>query len=938
MVRVFAAVAVLAFCGGTSWAGEDLSEFEVQREDTFEFAEKPTVTRDGDNWTIRFKTTAFCDVTVAVEDSTGRILRHLGSGVLGKNAPPPFRQNSLEQTLVWDGKNEQGEYIDDIGDMTVRVSLGLKPRFERSLLWAPYRRSSRHPSLMTASPEGVYVFDGQGMDHLRLFDREGNYIRTIYPWPAERIREVEELEWYDFPQLDSPKPLKRNAYRNTLLTAGRNGGHAFSCTSQDGWTARAANAMAVGGGRIALADERLNWLADATADDGPAGSVRGPDTGLEVDESARRAVHRLVPAVAAFSPDGTRLYLTGYYQLRGLFGRYTPTYRGEVYVLDVTGDDPPRLFIGPESEGDPLEMPTSIACDSEGRIYVTDHAKDVVRVFSPDGSPLAEISVEKPSLVRVHPETGEIFVASYRHPIEHNSRLEVKPRLIHLGPLDDPAVRHTYDIPNIRESQDWFGNYYSGAGLTTRVEIDLHADPPMVWVSPEIQAGTYDRTAIERGHSRDSSADIQVWAVEDGELVARADFGEINRGTPGLARRPIAHSRYLYAHPVTGRLVAAGARRVNPRRATWVEIDPETGRSRKVSLPHENTQDIAFDYKGRAYGRVRCSESGGDLIVRFDWETEREIPWDYGQEGRTDSGEIIAGLPLGRDTWWTMQNGFAVGPRGDIAAFWLRAPRARARDEEETAYEEQRWEPRIYPGRPQAHVITIWDRHGQPVHKDAVPGVSLVSGLGIDAAGDVTVMANISRNLPDVVRSCTLMKFTPGEGRFLTAGRPIVALPEGRRPDRPQDLAGHWVENAHWFYGGVGWTNSGHIHCMCWHSRFALDYFGRSFAPEPDLFRVAVLDSSGNLILRVGRYGNVDDGMPLVKEGGPPNPRSIGGDEVALFQPNYVGVHTDRRLFIDDAGNSRIVSVKLGYHTEETIALRDVEDKDAGRPTEPMAD
>ena len=63
--------------------------------------------------------------------------------------------------------------------------------------------------------------------------------------------------------------------------------------------------------------------------------------------------------------------------------------------------------------------------------------------------------------------------------------------------------------------------------------------------------------------------------------------------------------------------------------------------------------------------------------------------------------------------------------------------------------------------------------------------------------------------------------------------------------------------------------------------------------------------------------------------GGPPSPRSIGGDEVALMYACYVATHTDRRLFIADAGNARIVSVKLGYHTEERVWLKDVPE---GRP------
>ena len=136
-------------------------------------------------------------------------------------------------------------------------------------------------------------------------------------------------------------------------------------------------------------------------------------------------------------------------------------------------------------------------------------------------------------------------------------------------------------------------------------------------------------------------------------------------------------------------------------------------------------------------------------------------------------------------------------------------------------------------------------------------------------------------------------------------------------------------------YGGVGFHGRSRISpaygCDCWNSRFALDYFARSFAPEVDHYSVAVLDTNGSLILRVGRYGNVDDGKPLVADGGPPSPRPIGGDEVGLFHAAYVGTHTDRRLFIADAGNSRILSVKLDYHATERVALKDVADA-AARP------
>jgi hypothetical protein len=176
------------------------------------------------------------------------------------------------------------------------------------------------------------------------------------------------------------------------------------------------------------------------------------------------------------------------------------------------------------------------------------------------------------------------------------------------------------------------------------------------------------------------------------------------------------------------------------------------------------------------------------------------------------------------------------------------------------------------------------------------------------------------------------------------------------KPSRPPDLENAvigqaWVEKAEWFYGGVGFcgfNKRGGSGCSCWNCRFDVDHFGRSFAPEMDRYSVAVLDSSGNLILRVGKYGNVDDGLPLRiadrglrnQDGGMggaargsgnpkseiPNPRSIGGDEVALFYACFTATHTDRRLFIADVGNARILSVKLGYNSEECVALKTVKD------------
>jgi len=177
---------------------DPLDEFKVKREESFEFAERPNVSREGDKTTITFATKGWCDVTVAIEDPQGKIIRHLASGVLGQYAPEPLAWDSKKQTLIWDGKNDQGTYVDDKDSLTVRVSLGLKPRFERSLFWDPKRRLGSWEEgtilvntptpLIQARPEGVYVFEGRGVDRLQLFDHQGRYVRTIYPFAAEKLQ------------------------------------------------------------------------------------------------------------------------------------------------------------------------------------------------------------------------------------------------------------------------------------------------------------------------------------------------------------------------------------------------------------------------------------------------------------------------------------------------------------------------------------------------------------------------------------------------------------------------------------------------------------------------------------------------------------------------------------------------------------------------------
>ncbi len=248
--------------------------------------------------------------------------------------------------------------------------------------------------------------------------------------------------------------------------------------------------------------------------------------------------------------------------------------------------------------------------------------------------------------------------------------------------------------------------------------------------------------------------------------------------------------------------------------------------------------------------------------------------------------------------------------------------------------ETQYYTPRVFPGRLRFGELHVWDKHGKMIHEDVGPGTVDVFGVGLDKDDSVYVMAAPDRMFdgkPYFNRlSSTMIKFKPGKGRVISQNSHLIPFPVTTAPDRPHDIikggSPMWVEDAEWMYGGVGY--SGHsaqevgTHCSCYNARFTLDYFARSFTPELRRFNVAVLDSNGNLIMRIGKYGNVDDGKPIVATGGPAEPRSTGGDEVALMHGAYLATQTDRRLFIADPGNERILSVKLDYHTSERIPVK----------------
>ena len=149
------------------------------------FAQEPRVENTAQGVGISFAVEARTDVEVTVLDGKGRVVRHLGAGLLGRHSPPPFQKDSLRQELTWDGKDDDGRIV-ELKGCRVRVRLGLGAKLDR-MIPGPVGQLAP-PTALGVGPGGeVYALsnrDKAGGVSIYVLSRQGKYLRTILPPPA----------------------------------------------------------------------------------------------------------------------------------------------------------------------------------------------------------------------------------------------------------------------------------------------------------------------------------------------------------------------------------------------------------------------------------------------------------------------------------------------------------------------------------------------------------------------------------------------------------------------------------------------------------------------------------------------------------------------------------------------------------------------------------
>jgi DNA-binding beta-propeller fold protein YncE len=943
----------------------------VERENVFAFTEKPQVKRLGnDQYEIAFAVKGNCDATVSIVDRNGVVVRHLASGVLGANAPAPFQKNSLRQTLHWDGKDDLGKYEKKPGDLQVRVQLGLNPVFDKRLGGtSPYKLAGQ-PFGIAIGESGVYVFSaGNGPRlYVRKFDHDGKYVESLSP-PPSRHPEA-KLQGFSYVEYEKGKKAlhSRNPYDSiagwgNLFLNLENGRNMIAgnqpvvigdklCYMNSGVAGPSLLHYVFTDGSVDLAG--MKGILLQPQPNPIYASVKFP---------------HVFPHMAA-SPDGRYLYYVS--SAAGLFSAAAPSevvWRKDLQAPDKPVEAFIGKAGEPGSDNAHLSSPSGIACDGAGRIYVADLRNNRIQIFTADGKHAATLPVERPSVVGVHPKTGVLYVlhlamvqgrsvgrltkfAAFDQPSpvfslpESASYLAVdawsaRPRLWLAGAGEDPAAASASLFAGDR---DFEKTSIAGGGDLTRILEDegttlktvlnfgqrmLEDDGPMGHLLP------FDGNMVGRKVFCDPVRE-QVYIAKGGKFVGDNIVYDLKTGQPlrsvvfpsgGLGTGELAFDKkgYLHVHFTPG-FYLPGVGRVDPEQAT-----PHERAAKDSPVPVVRFKEVPYDY-GVAVkdwvGILPCRDQPGAKFysdgvgVNMAGDVAEQANIYYAPKMDDAAGVNWTGGDRKSLGLWT--------PEGRTYSNFLKDIEERAKKGEETYFIKRR------PGLP-GYGPTIWTfaANGKLLQECAVVMSSLIEGAHLDEDRRVYFVNNAARAVngtrflngrigrygePDYkvgdlnfLQTGVLVKAGPSGARILMSSSPT---PLDERPDRPPDVfpdgAGDtqpaWIEGAEWVYAGASPVVTLAAICSCPKQNFHLDWFKRSYVPEAYRHSIGILDTSGNLILHLGRFGNFDDAAKM----------GAGGDVIVTFNRFISG--TDNYLVYEDYGE-RVVVLRLSYHAEAEASI-----------------
>jgi hypothetical protein len=871
---------------------------DVRKTAGAKFVEQPAVSRDGVNFKITFEASPATDAEVAVVDGAGKVLRHLAAGLLGPNAPEPFKKGSLAQELIWDGKDDLGRPVLAEGGKSqgakVRVRLGSRARLDKYVGWEPKTLAGGVAALLAAPGGELFVMTAEtfkfGRAEIFVLDRKGNYLRTIMPYaastPEGRLESVGRMT------VDGKKiPVLYSGHANCVypMVCGMRG--QTMAWHPDGYivaVSAVGTAREHGPPRHLLAfhpkggaPERVRFIGPQIIP--PRGFLGGGG-------------ERYTPGMdrVAVSPDGRYIYLShcmgpGGFRRMGGKGR-----KHGIYRMEWSDEQAGKLWLGkhaPGAGGHEFNDPQGIAVDAKGRLFICDRGNNRIKVYSPDGKLLDKFAAELPEQIALHPKTGEIFVLS-----KGISRKSKTRKLLAFSPWKEgkgSAKLAEVEVPRLR-----------------CMTLEPESKPARLWIA----AGA-------------------GWGRPNNIVPVSFAKGGFRLGEPIATGRGLCTPSFLAADPARNRLIVKEhllKRRFKPFRA----IDLASGKTKVFKI---SGSDITLDAEGNMY--VRDGYSRASFLARYNPEG-KPLPFPGTGKHKITATDRTYGPDMGL-------RGHRVALNGDI--YWIRSVAIHGTGACLDVYGS---DGKLKKGQLIAGMGSGDCGLGLDAAGNIYVGINVRPAdkpLPADFAGQVpgsswsywrkkrqTPWDRIYLN-PYLFHMGSVFKFGPEGGkiygnqrRLVSGGReyPIASpgtelekAPKGAIPFKTSCLRYDVrMVGAKWRCGGVGPIPAasdgprGDPGCICMPSHLDADLWGRVYAPSAFHFSVEMLDSAGNRIARVGGYGNVDDGARAAGTNGERSsvPGGAGATAIHFAAPqacDYAG----GRLFVSDSANKRVAVIRFDW-------------------------
>ena len=884
---------------------------DIRRSSTARLIGRPTVTRAKDGARVRFEVSAPVDVEVAVLDKTGRPIRHVAAGLLGANAPEPFRKGSLKQDLLWDRRDDAGRPVPDGSKpYRVRVRVGATPKLEKHLGRDP--DTMQHIIGLAVGDKGeVYVLtmyrSPASRCELRVLDRTGRYRRTIAPYsgavPRERTKSVGHLI------VDGKRlPIVYNGHAMALCPLFLAMPRQTMAWNPKGYLVAASatdSAFEFGLPRHLLAIHPEGGAPPGTAFVGPEISVPvGMLRGL-----GRSLYHRFDNL--ACSPDGKYVYYTGADTRIGS-DYYAQPPRHAVFRFywgEGKGEGMEEPFYG--VDGRPghaehlLNDPRGLAVDADGNLYVCDRNNHRIVIVSPDAKCLGTFPVQDPEQVAVHPKTGEIYVLC-------RQRSTALLRKDHA-----PMFMPEYSAWRKRAKARWERRKDQARRPTRLLKFSRWTPKarPRERIRVEEDFGLM---ALDAGASPP-----RLWVTARGRLACFADTGDGLKpiDIPSDRSKGLTWPGHVIADPDRHRAIVCD-------RGGIRTLDTVTG---AIATFVRGVREIAAAPDG-TFCVIR-QRGGKGLLQRLDADGNT-IPLTPDGPETVDIGRFG---PMGAGS-----RSLTVAPNGDIYLM------------------------RIAQEHAVQNRVDCYAADGTLRKAALIDGLGIGdSGLGVDASGNVYAGVNVKPSdarLPKAFRGkvpeanwlCwvqwtyqfrrgtpwyysmrneylyhygAVMKFGPAGGamygRGTHASETFVAAESNARgaalfgngpADAPEYRSGYLyhrvrITGAKWRFPGMGIVPTserywGDPSCVCYFSGLDVDPYGRVFVPDCFQFCVHVLDANGNKMYDVGRYGNADDTGPAIHLGWPASVDACRS-----------------RLYVSDGLNRRVTIVRFEYADQAEVAF-----------------